>query len=833
MSLRPCRRRLSMEGLEARHMLAAFDVLVFSKTAGFRHNAIPDGIAAIQSLGGAHDFSVTATEDASAFNSANLVDYEAVVFLNTTGNVLDAAQQLALEQYIQNGGGWVGIHAAADTEYDWDWYGDLVGAYFKSHPATQPATIVVADQVHPSTASLPQLWTRTDEWYDFRTNPRGNVHVLATVDEGTYTGGTMGFDHPIAWYHDFDGGRAWYTGLGHTRASYTEPLFLSHLLGGIQYAAGQIPADGGATIDANFAQEVLETEVTNPMELEVAPDGRVFFIERGGALRIHDPATRTTTTAGQLAVYTRQEDGLLGLALDPDFGENSWLYLFYSPAGPTAQQHVSRFTLVGDQLDLSSEQVLLAIPTQRSQCCHAAGSLQFGPGGELFIATGDDTNPFASDGFAPIDERTGRSAWDAQRTSANTADLRGKILRIKPTSDGTYSIPEGNLFPSDGSAGRPEIYVMGNRNPFRISVDPLTGWLYWGDVGPDATQDLSARGSRGYDEINQAKAAGNFGWPYFVGDNQAYRDYNFETATSGELFDALAPWNESPNNSGATGLPPAEPAWIWYPYARSDQFPELGTGNRTAAAGPVYHFDPLLQSSTKLPEYFDNTLLIYDWARRWVKEVKLNDAGEVVQINPFAPQIELTRPIDIEIGPDGAVYVLEWGSTFGGNNPDAQLSRINFLGRPRIVSADFDEDRNIDGGDFLAWQRGFGLPGGARRSDGDADVDGTVDGSDLALWAQHFGTVEASAAATQLAAPSAEGTFSAAAPQPNAVFPGTPSEAALAGVADRLAKTLTSGNRSWRPAERDAAFFRLGVENMEDWASGRASGRAGGRASSF
>ena len=255
-------RRLLLERLESRDLLAAFDVLVFSKTAGFRHTSIDEGIAAIQALGAANDFTVDSHRRRGRLQrgqSGQLTKPSSSS--STTGDVLNAAQQTAFEQYIQGGGGWVGVHSAADTEYGWAWYGELLGAYFQSHPAIQQATIVVADQVHPSTAHLPERWVRTDEWYNFQTNPRGDVHVLATLNEATYSGGADGFDHPIAWYHDFDGGRAWYTGLGHTEATYAEPLFLEHLLGGIRYAAGQVPSDGGATVDANFRKVVLEPDV--------------------------------------------------------------------------------------------------------------------------------------------------------------------------------------------------------------------------------------------------------------------------------------------------------------------------------------------------------------------------------------------------------------------------------------------------------------------------------------------------------------------------------------------------------------------------------------------
>jgi len=213
-------------------------ILVFSKTAGFRHDSIPDGIAAIKRLGAENNFAVEATEDAAVFTDANLSQYQAIVFLSTTGTILDDRQKAAFRRYIEAGGGFVGIHSASDTEHDWPWYGGLVGAYFQSHPGIQKAAIRVEDRSHPSTASLPGRWERTDEWYNFALNPRGRVQVLATLDEATYSGGTMGADHPIAWYQAYDGGRAWYTGGGHTKESYAEPLFLQHLLGGIQFASG-------------------------------------------------------------------------------------------------------------------------------------------------------------------------------------------------------------------------------------------------------------------------------------------------------------------------------------------------------------------------------------------------------------------------------------------------------------------------------------------------------------------------------------------------------------------------------------------------------------------
>ncbi len=224
---------------DALPVAAPYRVLVFSRTAGFRHDSIPDAIAAVRTLGDQNGFVVDATEDPIVFTDSGLADYSAVSFLLTTGDVLDESQQAAFERYIAAGNGFAGVHSAADTEYNWPWYGGLMGAYFASHPDIQPAVVRREDANHPSTVSLPDVWVRTDEWYNFQTNPRDtpDIHVLASLDESSYAGGTMG-DHPIAWYQEYAGGRAWYTAGGHTRESYSEPLFLQHLLGGLEYAAG-------------------------------------------------------------------------------------------------------------------------------------------------------------------------------------------------------------------------------------------------------------------------------------------------------------------------------------------------------------------------------------------------------------------------------------------------------------------------------------------------------------------------------------------------------------------------------------------------------------------
>jgi type 1 glutamine amidotransferase len=230
--LAPERARASADAEER------FALLVFSRTVGFRHDSIPAGIAAIRALGSQHGFEVDATEAPGTFSDEGLARYRVVVFLNTTGAVLDAGQHAAFERFIARGGGFVGIHSAADTEYDWPWYGKLVGAYFRSHPVIQSATLNVVDPAHVSTRDLPAQWTRIDEWYNFRNVPGPDVSVLIRIDEPSYKGGTMGGDHPMAWCHAYGGGRAWYTAVGHTIESYSDRLFLQHLRGGIAWAAG-------------------------------------------------------------------------------------------------------------------------------------------------------------------------------------------------------------------------------------------------------------------------------------------------------------------------------------------------------------------------------------------------------------------------------------------------------------------------------------------------------------------------------------------------------------------------------------------------------------------
>lgn len=426
------------------------------------------------------------------------------------------------------------------------------------------------------------------------------------------------------------------------------------------------------------------------MSLAVLPDRSVLHTSRDGELRLTD-AAGTTRLVGKLDVYSHDEEGLQGVGVDPNFTENRFIYLYYAPpldtpAGDAPEtgtaadfapfdgvNRLSRFVLKADgTLDNASEKKVLDIPASRGLCCHVGGDIDFDAAGNLYLSTGDDTNPFQSDGFTPIDERDGRNpAFDAQRSAGNTNDLRGKILRIKVNADGSYAIPDGNLFAPGTDKTRPEIYAMGFRNPFRFSVDKKTGILYVGDYGPDAGAADPARGPAGQVEFARVTAPGNFGWPYCTGDNDAYVDYDFATKASGAAFDCAAPKNTSPHNTGLTDLPPAQPAWIPYD---DGSVPEFGTGSESPMGGPVYHYDPALDSPVKFPEAYDGDFFAGEFGRRWIKRISSDDNGTVQSVNdvPWTG----TQIMDMAFGPDGALYVLDYGLAWFGGDENSALYRI-------------------------------------------------------------------------------------------------------------------------------------------------------------
>ncbi|WP_210589100.1 carbohydrate-binding protein [Streptomyces sp. GESEQ-35] len=459
-------------------------------------------------------------------------------------------------------------------------------------------------------------------------------------------------------------------------------------------AAVTAPADIPA---ADYQQVQLATgaaELGEPMSLTVLPDRSVLHTARDGTIRYTDPAGNTKT-AGKLGVYTHDEEGLQGIAADPGFATNRYVYAYYSPTLNTpagdapvtgsaadfepwkGHLNLSRFTLKADNtLDLASEKVVLEVPNDRGQCCHVGGDIDFDAAGNLYLTTGDDTNPFDSAGYAPIDERTDRNPqFDAQRSSGNTNDLRGKLLKIKPTAAGGYTVPSGNLF-APGTAGtRPEIYAMGFRNPFRMSVDRATGVVYLGDYGPDAGSTDAGRGPGGQVEFNRITAPGNFGWPYCTGTNttnEVYNEYTFPSGPSGAKYDcAGGPANNSFRNSGQAKLPPVKPSWIKYGLDGSP--PEFGGGSESPMGGEVYRYDPNLNSSVKFPQSLDGRYFAAEYGRQWIKSIEVKSDGSYGTIEDFP--WNGTQVMDTDFGPDGALYVLDYGT--GSNNQ--ALYRIEYI----------------------------------------------------------------------------------------------------------------------------------------------------------
>lgn len=487
-----------------------------------------------------------------------------------------------------------------------------------------------------------------------------------------------------------------------------------------------------------------------PIAMAVLPDRRVLHTSRDGRVWLTTPAA-TTSLAGTIPVYSHDEDGLQGIAIDPDFTTNRWVYVYYAPplstpagdapkdaSGPAAfdpfkgHNQLSRIKLTdAGLLDLATEQKILQIPADRGICCHAGGEIDFDAQGNLYVSTGDDTNPFESSGYTPIDERPTRNpAFDAQRSSANTNDLRGKLLRIKVNADGTYSIPGGNLFAPGTMQTRPEIYAMGFRNPFRFAVDRKTGWVFLGDYGPDAPSADPNRGPGGQVEINLIKGPGNYGWPYFQGKNDAYNDFDFATGQSGARFDPAAPKNTSPRNTGLTDLPPALPAWIAYDDCN---VPEFGCGSESPMGGPTYHFDPNNSSPTKFPPFYDGKNFAYEFGRGWIRVLTVDQAGALGGIEPFLDSFDFKQLINAEFGPDGSLYVLDYGSGSFSGDAFSAVYRIDHVQGTRNPVAEASADRVSGPAPLLVKFSSAGSSdpdGGPISFAWDFNADGTIDSTE-------------------------------------------------------------------------------------------------------
>ncbi|WP_109742548.1 PQQ-dependent sugar dehydrogenase [Arcicella aurantiaca] len=458
-----------------------------------------------------------------------------------------------------------------------------------------------------------------------------------------------------------------------------------------------------------FTKVVLGDKLDEPMEMTLLKDGRVLFVERKGALKQFDPNTGIIKTIATIPVNTKYtnakgqkreaEEGLMGLIHDPNFEKNHWIYMYYADTAKT--QHVlARWELKGEELVTSSKKIVLEVPTQREECCHTGGGMVFDKSGNLYLTVGNNTSNSGSDGYANLDERKGWEYWDDQRGAGNTNSLTGKILRITPQTDvsqtdASYTIPKGNLYetlPNNGDGlVKKEIYTMGHRNPWRPTIDSKTGYLYWGEVGPDASVD-GEQGPRGYDEFNQARGASNFGWPYFIGNNKVYTDWDFEAkkARPDSKYDPLNPINDSPNNTGLKNLPPAQKAFIWYPYGISEDFPLVGSSGRSATGGPVFHKSDFPNGQRVFPDYYEGKWLITDFMRGWIMSVTMDESGNYKSMERFMPSTDFGSAIDMDFAPDGDLYVLEYGSAWFKGNDNARLVKVEYNGgnrMPKVVAS--------------------------------------------------------------------------------------------------------------------------------------------------
>ncbi|MEY7972184.1 ThuA domain-containing protein [Saccharomonospora xinjiangensis] len=638
-------------------------------------------------------------------------------------------------------------------------------------PKAQEAVVSVVDRQHPANKGLPLTWKRTDTWLNWETNPVGKVHTVAQVQEHTYDPGNTanGPFHPISWCHDYDGGRSFYTAMGGTTQSYDDRNLRGHLLGALEWTTGLVRGDCKATIASNYKVERLTGEnlpgrldqIGEPHGLSIADDGTVFYIGKAacatgpipswedenvglgcGTIHQWDPESKRVKLLATLDVFgnrgsgdelVKAEEGLVGMELDPGFASNGWLYVYWMPyesidtENRIGQRTISRFTYdhATATIDLDSRKDLLSWDTQIHSCCHAGGGMAFDDEGNLYVATGDSNSSQGSDGYSGNNwtkEYKGVSFQDARRTSGNTNDLNGKILRIHPEDDGTYTIPEGNLFPEADDPGDktlPEIYVMGVRNPARIQIDAKHDWLTAAWVGPDAFEPNPELGPAKYENATIITSAGNQGWPYCMGDRQPYRDRSNEDASvlTG-WYDCDDPKNTSPRNTGLEDLPPVRDNMIWYsPQGGNPVFPErqdgsgvptyelddatytwpyLKGGGQAIMSGPTYYSSEVdTESGVAWPSYWDGKWFIGDQSNAnnriavTVDPATVKDAApppfaeDLCKIIPGGGKSDQVQSwMDAEFGPDGALYLLDYAGGFFSLHNNQKLVRVTYHGGP-------------------------------------------------------------------------------------------------------------------------------------------------------
>lgn len=485
------------------------------------------------------------------------------------------------------------------------------------------------------------------------------------------------------------------------------------------------PLAAAESIDPlRFEKEVLVPACSDPMQLDIAADGRIIFVERKGAVKMWEPQTRRTVTLGSFPSLTTGDAGALGLALARDFSTSRHVYVFRIPLDPPAVIVISRLTLNGIRLEEEKRLLEIALGKGPVQS-HCGGGLAWDREGNLLIGIGDNMPPQDLPAVHPTD-----ASRDARGTAGNSMELRGKILRVTPKPDGSYGIPAGNLF-TDASKGRPEIFAMGVRNPFRVACDPLSGWITWGDVGGNVKTSLNL-GPEGYDEINITRTPGFFGWPFCSGPNAPWRSFDPKTTQpAGPFYDPQHIINDSPVNTGLKELPPARPAAFWYSSMPSKEWPSAGSGGRSVTGGVFYHRSAGA-GENRLPDEWEGALIFGEWMRNWLAVARLNDDGTLASVS-FLTHLRFRRPADFKVGPEGALYLAEDGDRWT-DNTDSQITRLIYRrgNRPPLAVMDADKlagraplkvafsarrssDPDSDGGLRYAWDFG-----GGKRADGAA-----------------------------------------------------------------------------------------------------------------
>lgn len=607
--------------------------------------------------------------DKSAVTPSVIRSAAAVVLVANRGTVLSKAAEDTLNARVRAGHGVVIIGSSTAMQPKSQDFETLVGAEPSGTDAIKRAEVQFVDKLHPATAGLPRRWHIAAPWVTLKKNPTGRVHVLGWVDEKSYKPGdklAMGVEHPVTWCRDLGDGRAFTTTLGLTKAIWKSPVFLKQVKGAVSYAAGRRIGDCGATVWSNWKRTAIDADITDGTQLDAGPDGRIYYIEHlGSTLKIYDPVADIVKEAGYIPSVPGLGQGLLGLAVDPNFKKTRWIYLYYHLEGLIGR--ISRITLnKNDELDRLSEKVILRI--FNTGIDHNGGGLAMAKNGDLFLGIGSNDFPHADGEYGSRNPAGGvvtqLLGLNGEITSQNTDSLLGKVIRIHPQPDGSYTIPKGNMFAPGTPKTQPEIYTMGHRNAFHLQVDDLTGWVLEGDVGADARTDDPKRGTMGYDEFNLIKGPANYGYPYCNGPNLPWNDVDAVTGTgSGKPFDCNhMVFEESPGikELGAAAMP-----WIWYPYGVGKDFPEMSEawtggadGGRLAIPGPKYR----AFEGSHMPAFFDNQWFIADWTRNWIKTVVEDEKGRPMRIQRFAPNRGTQAPMDLDFGADGSLYVIEWGA---------------------------------------------------------------------------------------------------------------------------------------------------------------------------